>query len=420
MAEMWYYTTEGKQMDPVSMKELKRLVGDGTLKPTDMVWREGMARWIRASSVKELFPDPIAALDHYFSSMPKAEKEGAATAVTPSTTAANANAGAAPASTSGKKGAPTAAAEDEAPRKKRKPSGNDDDGDTRKPPRRRAEAAGGGSSVGIIIAVVIGLGLLLVTCGGGLAIIIWVAPGGPGKAEPIVGRKDYDAFVGPNATDSRVFTFQRGVDYELTVKSQPREPDVDLFVISVASGQTVASDIAPGPDCHIQRWTPNETGDFRVEVKNLHQFLRVTSKVTVREIAGQGPPPPPPDKDKKNPPKDGLAPLPPDVLEGRGSKDITPAIPAGQEREFKFRVRAGHRANIRVDPSAKGPNIDFNLIVSRDGGDNAQIASDERPDAKASVDVTLQNTEIVRVRVINASKGPGTNSKAKLYYDVSP
>ena len=66
MAEMWYYTCEGKQMDPVSIKELKRLVGDGVLKPTDMVWQEGMPRWIRASSVKELFPDPAAALDHFF------------------------------------------------------------------------------------------------------------------------------------------------------------------------------------------------------------------------------------------------------------------------------------------------------------------------------------------------------------------
>src|SRR5688572_29346936 len=68
MAEMWYYTCEGKQMDPVSIKELKRLVGDGTLKPTDMVWKEGMARWIRASSLKELFPDPTSTLDQFFTS----------------------------------------------------------------------------------------------------------------------------------------------------------------------------------------------------------------------------------------------------------------------------------------------------------------------------------------------------------------
>ena len=57
-AEMWYYTTEGKQMDPVSIRELRRLVEDGLLRPTDMVWKDGMERWIRASSVKELFPDP--------------------------------------------------------------------------------------------------------------------------------------------------------------------------------------------------------------------------------------------------------------------------------------------------------------------------------------------------------------------------
>src|SRR5580693_8315815 len=68
MMEMWYYTCEGKQMDPVSIRDLKRLVGDGALKPTDMVWKEGLPRWIRASSMTELFPDPSSPLDQYFSS----------------------------------------------------------------------------------------------------------------------------------------------------------------------------------------------------------------------------------------------------------------------------------------------------------------------------------------------------------------
>src|SRR4051812_23601622 len=67
-AEMWYYTTEGKQMDPVSIRELRRLVEDGLLRPTDMVWKDGMERWIRASSVKELFPDPGSELEKYFGS----------------------------------------------------------------------------------------------------------------------------------------------------------------------------------------------------------------------------------------------------------------------------------------------------------------------------------------------------------------
>src|SRR6266516_4365354 len=83
MPEMWFYTTQGKQMDPVSMKELKRLVGEGVLKPTDMVWKDGMARWIRASSMKELFPDPISALDQYFTHTKEANKpDGNANMVT--------------------------------------------------------------------------------------------------------------------------------------------------------------------------------------------------------------------------------------------------------------------------------------------------------------------------------------------------
>ena len=49
MAEMWYYTSEGKQMEPVSSGELRQLAASGLLKPTDMVWKEGMPKWVRAS-----------------------------------------------------------------------------------------------------------------------------------------------------------------------------------------------------------------------------------------------------------------------------------------------------------------------------------------------------------------------------------
>jgi hypothetical protein len=410
MAEMWYYTTEGKQMDPVSIRELQRLVGDGTLKPTDMVWKEGMARWIRASSVKELFPDPIAALDHYFSgSTPVNAGGGSTTAVTPSMAAANSPA---PVPTMGKVGVPTE--DDDAPRKKRRPSSENDD---RKPPRRRAEAAGGGSSVGIIIGVVFLIGVLFIACAGGLAIIIWVAPPGAGRGQPINGHVNYNAVVAPNGVDARTFNFRRGVDYELAVTSQPRHPDVDLFIFNTADERKpVAFDDTPGPDSLI-RWTPNETGDFRVEVRNLDHAMRVTAAVTIREL-----PPaqmqPPPEKDKKPPPKDDRDLLPPGVFEGKDFKDI-PTIKAGDEKEFKFRIRAGHKVTIRVAPNAQRPNIDFNLYVNRDGGDKALLASDERPEAAASVEFTPQITEIVSVRVVNASKGKNA-SASKLFYDVSP
>jgi hypothetical protein len=56
MANEWFYTQNGQQAPaPVSAAELKRLATVGQLLPTDMVWREGMANWVPASSIKDLF-----------------------------------------------------------------------------------------------------------------------------------------------------------------------------------------------------------------------------------------------------------------------------------------------------------------------------------------------------------------------------
>jgi hypothetical protein len=57
MATEWFYTENGQQAAaPVSAAELKRLATAGQLQPTDMVWREGMANWVTAGTIKELFP----------------------------------------------------------------------------------------------------------------------------------------------------------------------------------------------------------------------------------------------------------------------------------------------------------------------------------------------------------------------------
>src|ERR1043166_5203881 len=126
MAEMWYYTNEGKQMDPVSMKELKRLVGDGTLKPTDMVWKEGMPRWIRASSMKELFPDPMTALDKFFSHTKDEDKKpGTANALAPPIPNIVPGVPSAPANAPAPVTATTAAPKVEASPQKRQPASSD-------------------------------------------------------------------------------------------------------------------------------------------------------------------------------------------------------------------------------------------------------------------------------------------------------
>jgi uncharacterized protein DUF4339 len=55
VAELWYYTNQGKAMDPVSEAELRKLAASGELQPTDLVWKEGMAKWVRAGSAREIF-----------------------------------------------------------------------------------------------------------------------------------------------------------------------------------------------------------------------------------------------------------------------------------------------------------------------------------------------------------------------------
>ncbi len=61
MANEWFYTQNGQQAPaPVSAAELKRLAVTGQLLPTDLVWREGMANWVTAATIRDLFPASAA------------------------------------------------------------------------------------------------------------------------------------------------------------------------------------------------------------------------------------------------------------------------------------------------------------------------------------------------------------------------
>lgn len=56
MATEWHYSKGGQQHGPASAAELKALAKSGELLPTDMIWKEGMAEWKPAGSLKGLFP----------------------------------------------------------------------------------------------------------------------------------------------------------------------------------------------------------------------------------------------------------------------------------------------------------------------------------------------------------------------------
>src|ERR1051325_2512370 len=54
-SENWYYANGKQKLGPFSLPQFKQLAASGTLKPDDMVWREGSAVWVKAGSVADLF-----------------------------------------------------------------------------------------------------------------------------------------------------------------------------------------------------------------------------------------------------------------------------------------------------------------------------------------------------------------------------
>jgi hypothetical protein len=64
MANEWHYTLNGQPAAvPVGAAQLKQLAASGQLKPTDLVWQDGMLEWAPAGSVKGLFPTNKSAGD---------------------------------------------------------------------------------------------------------------------------------------------------------------------------------------------------------------------------------------------------------------------------------------------------------------------------------------------------------------------
>jgi hypothetical protein len=55
MAKIWFYRRGDRQFGPFDASYLKQLAKDGTLRPSDLVTREGDGKWVAATSVKGLF-----------------------------------------------------------------------------------------------------------------------------------------------------------------------------------------------------------------------------------------------------------------------------------------------------------------------------------------------------------------------------
>ncbi|MFO0806446.1 MAG: DUF4339 domain-containing protein [Gemmataceae bacterium] len=60
---LWYYSSGRGQAGPVDDRTLRSLAQSGRLKPSDLVWREGLDEWVRAETLTWLFaksgPPPL-------------------------------------------------------------------------------------------------------------------------------------------------------------------------------------------------------------------------------------------------------------------------------------------------------------------------------------------------------------------------
>ena len=59
MVSLWYYAHDGKKLGPFSQQALKEMAAAGTVRPMDMVWREGVEQGALANQIKNLFPPAV-------------------------------------------------------------------------------------------------------------------------------------------------------------------------------------------------------------------------------------------------------------------------------------------------------------------------------------------------------------------------
>jgi hypothetical protein len=54
VSQEWYYAQGGVQKGPVTIEEMKSLLGSGQLRSSDLVWHDGMDQWTQAANIEGL------------------------------------------------------------------------------------------------------------------------------------------------------------------------------------------------------------------------------------------------------------------------------------------------------------------------------------------------------------------------------
>lgn len=58
MAATWFVGRNGERSGPFSDDQMRQMAAAGQVRPTDLVWKEGLAGWVPLSSMRELLPVP--------------------------------------------------------------------------------------------------------------------------------------------------------------------------------------------------------------------------------------------------------------------------------------------------------------------------------------------------------------------------
>ncbi|HMF19936.1 MAG TPA: GYF domain-containing protein [Gemmataceae bacterium] len=207
MADLWYYTRDGKAMDPVSEAELKKLAASGDLQPTDLVWKEGMAKWVRAGSAKEL----------YGSNRERPES------------AAQDN----PDSVRGTRNRKSRFDDDDDYDDRRRPRRRYDEDDYDRP--RRKKGLSTGAKVGITLGIVAGVLVL----GGGILAIVLLSGGSSGGD-----------FTAPFTTNNRL-TWNDSIDHARRIGNM--QPRCKIYNVKMNAGTTYSIILrAPNFDAYLR------------------------------------------------------------------------------------------------------------------------------------------------------------------------
>lgn len=267
MADLWYFTHGGKQMEPVTAGELKAHANSGFLTPNDLVWKEGMAAWVKAGTLKGLFPPGRVAPAASSAPSPKpapAKESRSKYAVSSLRVDAD--------------GDDDDAVDEPRPKKRRRDDDDDDydrdDQIERRDIRKRSRSKSGMS--GLTIGLIVGGVVLVLLIGAGIAAFALFSGGS----------NDFRVSLGPTSEQDRTVTFQAGNTYEIRVTSA-QQTDVDLHVLD-PNHQMIALDESIGPNSFISLVAPS-TGRYTLRVRNLDRMRGNQSHVVVKNLGKVAP-----------------------------------------------------------------------------------------------------------------------------------